>query len=89
LKLHIVIFNGAWVFYHAVWLWSNPRFILLAGKKTRPPFLIDKSAATAVDRSPETAVGVHGFSVSPSWQFQSDKTGVFLTPDRHSFETYL
>jgi hypothetical protein len=37
--------------------------------------------------SPETAVGVHGFSVSPSWQFQSDKTGVFLTPDRHFFET--
>jgi hypothetical protein len=22
-----------------------------------------------------------------SWQFHYDKTGVFLTPDRHSFET--
>jgi hypothetical protein len=37
--------------------------------------------------SPETAVGVHGFSVFFSWQFHQDKTGVLLMPDRHSFET--
>ena len=37
--------------------------------------------------SPETAVGVHGFSVFLSWQFHYDKTGVFLPPDRCSFET--
>jgi hypothetical protein len=43
-----VIFNGARVFYHAEWLWSNPRFLLLAGKKTRPPFLIDKTGAPPV-----------------------------------------
>ena len=29
---------------------SNPRFILLAGKKNRPPFLVDKTAATLLDR---------------------------------------
>jgi hypothetical protein len=27
--------------------------------------------------SPETAVGVHSFSVFFSWQFHYDKTGVF------------
>jgi hypothetical protein len=29
---------------------SNPRFLLLAGKKNHPPFLVDKAAATAVRR---------------------------------------
>jgi len=40
----------------------------------RRKFHYDKTAATAVNRSFETVVGVHGFSVFFSWQFHIDKT---------------
>jgi hypothetical protein len=57
----------------------------------RQKFYYDKTGVflTPASHSPETAVGVHGFSVFFSWQFHQDKTGVFLPPASHSPETCL